>query len=184
MRIGKVRDRLGRQPGSGSGSRRNGGHASLEGSAHRSGKEGEHHFGQLLDQFAGTGGDGAKETQRSVFRKALEASSPDRRVRFLQGQSGRVRVAAKTSRKSSGRVSAEQQSGRAQSAKRFDVAEDGRGKIEAVGKRSGAQRSDQSHQARRAATNTNVAARDYPESHLAESIFSRASEHDDRRAAK
>src|SRR5258708_36850158 len=133
MRIGEVRDRLVRQPRSGSGSCRNGGHASVEGSARRSGEEGKHHFRQLLDQFAGTGGDRAKETQRSVFRKAFEASSPDRRVRFLQGQSGRVAVAAEASRKSSGRVSAEKQPGRAQSAKRSYDPEHGPGQDEVDG---------------------------------------------------
>src|SRR5216684_1775389 len=76
----EVSDLLFRPTCSRSGSRRNGSGASGERPGHRAGEKGKHHFRQLLNQFAGTGGGGPKKAWRSVFRKAFEAASSNRRL--------------------------------------------------------------------------------------------------------
>src|SRR5205823_1294543 len=99
-------------------------------------------------------------------------------------QSRRIRISIATGRATANGFSTKQQSGGAEPAEGLDLAKDRGSEIEDARKRNGAQGSLGSHRANRAATRRNAEARRNAKPPTSESIFCRASEHYDRRAAK
>src|SRR3989442_12635002 len=155
-----------------------------QGSDDHPGAEGQRNFNHLRVKFARTLSLRVTEAWRTLPGKASEAESSNRRYGFLQRQSRRIRIAITTVRTTADRFSTKQQSGGAEPAEGFDVAKDRGSEIKDARKRDGAEGSFGSHCSNRAATRGHAEARRNAKPPTSESIFRRASEHDDRRAAK